>query len=730
MASNYPEGMDSFISKLNFNQDGNHVIDEVANIALPAKEWELQHDNIMTNNGITIWTGANSSGTQITDFTVQVGSKDWKNKVVFGASVSVGQYYISYYSQGDKNDADDLNGLFNAVQSMQQAMGLLQDLNTTAKSTIVQAINEVLSKVGSGGVLDTTPPNEVTNIISSTTTSTVTLNWTASTSPDISQYKIYNNGVLLGTTSSNTFTVVGLSPGVSYTFIVRSADIYGNTSVGINTTVTTAQIIDTISPNDVTNLVILSKTTSSVTLTWTASASSDINSYRVYNGSTLLTTASTTSSTLSGLLPNTNYTFTVKGVDSSGNISTGVSISVSTSQSGDTTPPNDVLGFKTTNVSSNSVSLSWNASTSTDTQDYQLYQGTTLLSTIIGTTYSVVGLNPFTSYAFTIKSRDTAGNISNGVTLNVTTSVLDTIAPNNVTNLNASNITETTLLLAWVASTSSDIASYDVYNGGTLLANVSSTSYSITGLMAKTSYNFTIKSKDNSGNTSTGISINVMTADTTPPVNITSLVATGTTTNSVSLSWGGSTSTDVQDYQVYNNGVLVSTVTATTYTVTGLSSSTTFTFTVKARDNAGNISSGVSISATTATSADTTAPDNVTNLSYSNLTDRSVFLTWTASISPDILSYDIYNGSTFIVNTSNTEYTLTGLLSSTIYTITVKSKDNSNNVSAGTSVTFTTLSSAVVNIDGGTFTDTSTSTVDGGTFTDTTTGSTIDGGVF
>ncbi|MCT9930253.1 glycosyl hydrolase family 18 protein [Planotetraspora sp. A-T 1434] len=66
---------------------------------------------------------------------------------------------------------------------------------------------------------------------------------------------------------------------------------------------------------------------------------------------------------------------------------------------------------------------------------------------------------------------------------------------------------------------------------------------------------------------------------------------TGTTTSSVSLSWGASTdNVGVTAYDVYRGSTLLNTVSGTTYTDTGLAASTSYTYTVKAKDAAGNVS--------------------------------------------------------------------------------------------------------------------------------------------
>jgi Cellulose binding domain/Fibronectin type III domain len=79
--------------------------------------------------------------------------------------------------------------------------------------------------------------------------------------------------------------------------------------------------------------------------------------------------------------------------------------------------------------------------------------------------------------------------------------------------------------------------------------------------------------------------------DTTPPSAPTNLRSTGTTSSSVSLAWNASTdNVGVTGYQVFVNGGGSVSVTGTSATVGGLAASTTYSFTVKAHDAAGNVS--------------------------------------------------------------------------------------------------------------------------------------------
>jgi chitinase len=91
--------------------------------------------------------------------------------------------------------------------------------------------------------------------------------------------------------------------------------------------------------------------------------------------------------------------------------------------------------------------------------------------------------------------------------------------------------------------------------------------------------------------------------DTTAPSVPGSLRSTGVSSSSVSLAWNASTdNVGVTGYNVYRGGTLVTTATGTSYTDGGLSAGTAYSYTVRARDAAGNLSAaGNSVTATTTT---------------------------------------------------------------------------------------------------------------------------------
>ncbi|WP_153538391.1 glycoside hydrolase family 6 protein [Streptomyces sp. RB17] len=91
------------------------------------------------------------------------------------------------------------------------------------------------------------------------------------------------------------------------------------------------------------------------------------------------------------------------------------------------------------------------------------------------------------------------------------------------------------------------------------------------------------------------------TPDTTAPSAPSGLTVSGTTDMSVSLRWSASTdNVGVTGYDVYRAGTKVGSTTSTSFTDTGLTASTVYTYTVKAKDAAGNVSAAsAAVAATT-----------------------------------------------------------------------------------------------------------------------------------
>ncbi|MDR0269542.1 glycosyl hydrolase family 18 protein [Paenibacillus sp.] len=199
---------------------------------------------------------------------------------------------------------------------------------------------------------------------------------------------------------------------------------------------------------------------------------------------------------------------------------------------GNTTPPDTTAPTTPTHLNSPSqtattITLNWDASQdNVGVTGYDVYQGQTLLTRVTGTTYTVTGLAPQTSYTFTVRAADAAGNISDPsapLTVSTLAEGTDTQAPTVPTNLTVTTHTDTTVSLQWGPSTDNvAVTGYDIYQGNTLVGTVSasSTSFTVSGLTPQTRYTFSVKAKDAVGNISPASNIVQVTTDASGPVTV------------------------------------------------------------------------------------------------------------------------------------------------------------------------------------------------------------------
>jgi chitodextrinase len=130
------------------------------------------------------------------------------------------------------------------------------------------------------------------------------------------------------------------------------------------------------------------------------------------------------------------------------------------------------------------------------------------------------------------------------------------------------------------------------------------------------SYNIGLSATNSGGTGTANLSLTVTSLpDTTPPSTPTNLTATAISTSQVNLAWSASTDTGgsgLAGYKIYRGGTQIATTAGTSYSNTGLTASTNYSYTVSAYDAAGNNSAqSGSVSATTQAVAPTTCPGGV-----------------------------------------------------------------------------------------------------------------------
>jgi endonuclease I/chitodextrinase len=400
------------------------------------------------------------------------------------------------------------------------------------------------------------------------------------------------------------------------------------------------------------------------------------------------------------------------------------------------TAPTNLIASGTTETTTN---LSWSASTdNVAVTGYDIYQGSTLKGTSSGTTFAVNSLTTGTLYSFSVKAKDAAGNASAASnTVTVTTATTASLAYCTSKGNSTADEKIVKVTIGTLNNTSTGTAGYENYTAlSTAVTRGSSYQIVITPSWTSTVYNegyavwidynqngsftdageqvftkaasttnpvsgsITIPSTALLGNTRMRIAmkyngvptacetfsygqvedytvtIGNTTTDTTAPTSPSALIATGTTQTSTNLSWNASIdNVGVTTYTIYQGTILKATVTNTSYTVTGLTAATAYSFTVKAKDAAGNSSASSNVvNVTTTAFAGSVASDllfseyiegssNNKALEISNATGNAVNLSiysvkkqtngagsWSAGIN---LSGSLNNGSKFtIVNSS------------------------------------------------------------------------------
>lgn len=147
--------------------------------------------------------------------------------------------------------------------------------------------------------------------------------------------------------------------------------------------------------------------------------------------------------------------------------------------------------------------------------------------------------------------------------------------------------------------------------------------------------------------------------DTTAPSAPTGLAASGTTGTTTNLTWTASTdNVAVTGYDIYQGTTLKGSSTTTSYTVTGLTALTAYTFSVKAKDAAGNISTASNTVNVTTTAASVTYCSSQGNSAADERIGKVVFGT-------------INNTSTGTTGYENYTAISTNAARGTAYTITI-----------------------------------------------------------
>jgi chitodextrinase len=305
-------------------------------------------------------------------------------------------------------------------------------------------------------------------------------------------------------------------------------------------------------------------------------------------------------------------------------------------QTNDTTAPTNPGSPTTSGVTASQATLSWTASTdAVGVTGYRVYRNGLQVGTATGTSYTVTGLQPDSTYVLGVSAFDAAGNNSGTVNAaNVTTSPSCSgirVYQNSSYGgygvcLQAGDYNAAALLARGIKD--NDVTSVKVLTGYTVtMFDLDAFTMSTGSALVKTVDDSTLTDDvlgtGNWNDKVSSLKVTTVGADTTPPTVPTALTIGTVSTTQIPLSWTASTdNVNVTGYDLYLNGNLVTSVGGTTYNYTfnGLTAATGYTLGVRAKDGSNNFSTIATKAATTAG----TTTGNCSSLAWSGSTNYSI----------------------------------------------------------------------------------------------------------
>ncbi len=636
-----------------------------------------------------------------------------------------------------------LPGIYNTTMKVRVTVNDNEGANNTASSTSAAFTLDTLAPVAGAGnaVLDSsTGGTAVGNVILTTSDNSQSqyriCNNSAFTDPD-SQNNSCGWSTLAGNLASTSVAWIPTGAPSTETVYVQVRDAYGNVTAR---TLVAPEMPGNFGYSDTSN------TATNVYrefLSWATTTPSTFGSYKVYHSTdgssySLLTTI--TDSTLNyyshviSTLTTSRQYYKVITTSSNGDISNYTAVQSDipdgTGSGGlDVTAP-VASAIATSSVLSTSAVVTF---TTDELATSTVLYGTTNLGSAcnysnsaatngiytLSQSISLTGLTASTPYYFCVKATDTSGNTSTatstsgtGLALAFTTSAATTMPA--ITSVATSSVNTTAFTVTWNVSTSSD--SYINYatstafsnpitvGSATLIASTTSHSVNVTGLTASSTYYFSVKSTDGSGNSTTDTNstnyYNVNTTSNAAPV--VSAIATSTVLASSAIVTFTTdeiaTSTVLYGTSLSGSCAYGSSQSTTAYgtsrsiTLSSLSPSTPYYFCVKATDSSGVTSTATSTTGTGLQLGFTTASGpTITSVTSGSLTDTTATITWTTASTSD--SYVYYSLSTALSNLLNAgsasstlghSVLLTGLTQGTPYYYYVKSTDGLGNIATDT----------------------------------------------
>jgi titin len=323
-------------------------------------------------------------------------------------------------------------------------------------------------------------------------------------------------------------------------------------------------------------------------------------------------------------------------------------------------------------ASTTSIDLSWDPVPGAN-GGYRIYRDGAFLRSTSATSATNTGLQPSTTYTYTVTAVD--GFDQESVPSDPAQATTLSEPPPAPASLTATAVSATQIDVSWQAvSDPVGINHYVVYRDGAQVATVVGTSYSDTGLQPETTYRYqvtAVNTADLEGPPSQ--QAQATTDSAPPPAAPASANATAVSPTQVNVAWSAvSDPFGISSYNVYRDGSLAATVGGTNWSDTGLQPSTTYTYQVTAVNSLGV--EGAPSPSAQATTQDPPPPAAPSSLDATAVSSTRIDLDWPNVSDPfGISGYNVYRNGSFAANVASSNWSDTGLQPLTTYRYRVRS---------------------------------------------------------
>jgi len=535
---------------------------------------------------------------------------------------------------------------------------------------------------------DKTAPADVTELTVQAANGNAVLNWKNPADADFAGVQVamsptegtLKNAVVLGK-EVTSLDVSGLTVGKEYTFTVKTFDTSLNYSEGAEATATVADTSDKTAPAEVTELTVQAANGNAV-LNWTNPADADFAGVQVAMSPTegtlknpVVLGKEVTSLDVSGLTIGKEYTFTVKTFDENLNYSEGAEAKATVADTADYTAPADVTELTATNKDA-SVLLEWTDATDEDIYGYEVtwnkkapinrsaaMEANSMMVAPGAKGCYISNLTNGTEYAFTVKSVDTSGNKSDGVTKTITPNIIEKSALQIVLEPNTTERTNQNVVITVNATTdaASEIKKITYVEGteskiDTVLAgkNITVTKQ----ITATENTTFTVAVTDTAGRRELSF-ITIENIDKTAPTQVANVIPIySRNDNAIKLDWTNPADEDFAGTEIVYGKTDSEETTTLTFDKNTTSAiiediaddDSEYTIAIKTKDDLGNLSEAKTVTVVAATGAKITSVNLDRTHLDSIMTNRDIEVTISGSNFDLITSFwvQVFDGSSSV----------------------------------------------------------------------------------